>query len=129
MDITLLKRVEWTVEDRHFILTRSTNDAILQSPDGMTITLTLAEWHRLADALTRLGLSKLRAPESRADLPTSAGLPWSIALDDQLTSLWNEGQTVRALADLFGRTPGAITSRLVRIGLVEQRSDTNSRKS
>ena len=126
MEITLLKRVEWAVDDRKFALTIGKSEAVLHTPHETTLTLTLAEWHKLTDALVQLGLGRPKAsstrPKSIGETPPNAGTPWSETLDDGLAALWNEGQKVRTLADLFGRTPGAITSRLVRIGLVENKS-------
>ena len=43
--------------------------------------------------------------------------PWGKQEDDLLTTSWRSGKNTRALAELLGRQPGAIRSRLRKLGL------------
>jgi F-box protein 18 (helicase) len=45
--------------------------------------------------------------------------PWTIELDEELTKMYHKGFDVRELAEHFGRTKGAIRSRIKKLGLEE----------
>ncbi len=49
--------------------------------------------------------------------------PWEPEQDEELKKLFSAGTSANDIAKTFGRKPGAIRSRLVRIGLVEHRRD------
>lgn len=46
--------------------------------------------------------------------------PWSDSDDETLEKLWCEGVTVKELAKMFGRNPGAIEKRIEKLELVEK---------
>lgn len=46
-----------------------------------------------------------------------AYLPWTVEYDNELTVLFYEGVKVKALAEHFGRTMGAIRSRISKLEL------------
>ena len=48
--------------------------------------------------------------------------PWSADEDATLRFLFSRGHSIKALADLHGRRPGAIRSRLLKLELVESRA-------
>lgn len=52
----------------------------------------------------------------RQEFP-NAYTPWTDNNDEELLSLWGEGATVEELAEHFRRKPGAIHSRLKKLGL------------
>ena len=52
----------------------------------------------------------------RKDFP-NAYTPWTENNDAELLSLWGEGATVDELAEHFQRKPGAIHSRIKKLGL------------
>ena len=52
----------------------------------------------------------------RQDFP-NAYTPWTENDDSELLSLWGEGATVEELAEHFQRKPGAIHSRIKKLGL------------
>ncbi len=56
--------------------------------------------------------------ELRAKYP-NIGKPWSKEDDKTLTDMFKEGIENNEIAQHFGRRPGAITSRLVHLGLIE----------
>ena len=63
-----------------------------------------------------------------ADTPNNAGQPWKPEEDEELESRFDSGMGgVSKLEKLHGRTKGAISSRLVRLGKIEERSDVNIR--
>lgn len=49
-------------------------------------------------------------------LPENTGKPWTEELDQELCRLFDEGMKKKDLCAHFGRTPGAIESRLQRLG-------------
>lgn len=64
-------------------------------------------------------LEHLEKREKRAQaLPENAGKPWSDAEDEQLKAAFSSGASAKDLVALHGRTAGAISSRLVRLGLI-----------
>ncbi len=50
----------------------------------------------------------------------NAYMPWSDEDDEALTAGFENDTTINALAKEFGRKPGAIRSRLVKLGLIEE---------
>ncbi|OXC79329.1 hypothetical protein [Caballeronia sordidicola] len=66
-------------------------------------------------------LEKL-APPARAvrERPANAGRSWSEVEDARLLKSFDAGVSPKDLAQLHGRTKGAIDSRLVKLGRVEQ---------
>lgn len=68
----------------------------------------------------------LRPAERRisANLPPNAGKPWSAEEDSQLLAEYHAGQKIPQLAQFHARTAGAIRTRLVRLGEIENRRDT-----
>jgi F-box protein 18 (helicase) len=49
----------------------------------------------------------------------SAYRPWTPLLDEELTKMYCEGITVKDMAKHFGRTKGAIESRISKLELME----------
>lgn len=54
-------------------------------------------------------------------LPENNGKPWTDDLDRELCTLFDIGMKKKDLCVHFARTPGAIESRLVRLGKIERR--------
>ena len=57
----------------------------------------------------------------RNPLPENNGKPWTDDLDRELCTLFDIGMKKKDLCAHFARTPGAIESRLVRLGKIERR--------
>jgi len=55
--------------------------------------------------------------------PERAGEGWDRSDDEELKALFTQRRPVPAMAAELGRTRGAITARLLRLGLVNERSD------
>jgi hypothetical protein len=53
-------------------------------------------------------------------LPENAGKPWTSEEDDRLAAAYDAGQGLNELAAAHGRTRGAIRSRLIRLGKIEE---------
>jgi hypothetical protein len=53
-----------------------------------------------------------RKYQVKKNLPSKAYEPWSEEADKRLIDLYNQGKTVKELSEIFGRTSGAISSRL-----------------
>jgi hypothetical protein len=72
---------------------------------------------RAADALE----TKERRDAARIEkpLPSAAGQPWTAEDDERLKTEFKEVASIRSLAELHSRTRGAISARLLRLGLVE----------
>ncbi len=54
--------------------------------------------------------------------PDRAGQGWDRSEDEELRFLFGQRRPVTAIATELGRTRGAVTTRLVRLGLVQERS-------
>ena len=54
--------------------------------------------------------------QSEKPLPENNGKPWTEELDQELCRLFDEGMKKKDLCAHFGRTSGAIESRLQRLG-------------
>lgn len=66
----------------------------------------------------------LRPGEKKAPVsPPNAGKSWSAEEDDQLLAEYHAGRKASQLAQLHGRTAGAIRARLVHLGEIEDRRD------
>ena len=66
--------------------------------------------------------SKPQKP-AKGKRPERMGEGWDRAQDDELRFLFTQRRPVQTIAAELGRTRGAITARLLRLGLVNERSD------
>lgn len=85
---------------------------VLQNPDVVRALFTAA---RALEGLAVHATSKSRNP----NLPANAGRPWSEEESQQLAAEFDSGKTQAQLVESHERTPGAIRSRLVRLGKLE----------
>lgn len=75
-------------------------------------------------AVKVLDTAAKRAERSKA-LPDNAGRSWSEKEDQELLALFDSNVPLKDIAQRHGRTPGAIASRLVRLGRIKERADTH----
>ena len=61
--------------------------------------------------------------------PRNAGLPWTAELRAEAAAKFKQGRSVDELAESFERTPGAITSELVKQGLIDATEVTGYRQN
>ena len=54
--------------------------------------------------------------ERRKKMPSKTGQPWTAEEDARLVEAYESGREIAALAEEHGRTRGAITSRLTKLG-------------
>ena len=73
--------------------------------------------HRQPKNIAGAGFDKIRA------VHPNAYRAWEPEQDEELKKLFSAGQSTAELAKIFGRKPGAIRSRLARVGLAEQRPE------
>ena len=71
--------------------------------------------------------SVIRKAETNDGRPGKAGKPWSEVEDEQLLKAFDAGATVHDLASIHERSAGGITSRLVRLGRITERSEAQAR--
>lgn len=66
-------------------------------------------------------LSELETKKSGSTriLPENAGKPWTKEDDLKLIAMFDEGCSKQEMMSFFGRTNGAITSRLARLGKID----------
>jgi hypothetical protein len=91
----------------------------------MTIDATVAKMESICDRL-EAALAELSKPAekrnpyaaAREKYP-NAGRPWSAQDDEEMTRLFQSGNSVADLALTFARTPNAVRLRLERLKLVE----------
>jgi hypothetical protein len=79
----------------------------------------MAQWRDVQIALNEV-IGPAPFPRSRGDGSSqpNQGQPWTAESDAELRSLWQRKLTIRAIAEHFGRSRGAITARLARLGIV-----------
>lgn len=68
------------------------------------------------------------ASKAQTDLPPAAGKSWTPDEDARLTSEFQTTNDFRAIADMHQRTVGAISARLVRLGLIAPPKSPASRE-
>ena len=61
--------------------------------------------------------------------PRNAGLPWTEELRAEAAAKFKKGNSVNELAECFERTSGAITSELIKQGLMESSEVTGYRQN
>ena len=59
-------------------------------------------------------------PGPRRPGPERRGEPWSSEEDEMLIDSWRRHGSIRSLATSHSRTPSAIRSRLLKLGVIEQ---------
>ena len=79
--------------------------------------------------LCRESLKTIRPPKRTAEQrqndniengkPRNAGLPWTTELRAEAAAKFKKGSSVNELAESFERTPGAITSELIKQGFID----------
>jgi hypothetical protein len=122
----VIARVEWGNGASGFRLERQENPlgegARLVLPTGEFVEFAKADWIQIALAIGRLFPDEVHT-RLDADVRPNAGKPWSTQIDRELTVLWEKSdRSSKATAELarsFGRTRGAIRSRLFGLGLIE----------
>lgn len=67
-------------------------------------------------SLATNALEQMSVKEAKDSLPSNAGLPWTDSMDTELLKQYRFGKSVIEIAMKFQRTPGAITSRLMKLG-------------
>lgn len=58
-------------------------------------------------------------PAKGKTLPENAGAPWTTEADEELKLMYEKGIHISELSKHFGRTRGAIKSRLDKLGITE----------
>ena len=80
---------------------------------------TMDEHHKKAYIVEFIKARSLSFEVTRLKYPNYLK-PWSESDDTTLERLWCEGTSVKELADLFGRNPGAINARIEKLELIEK---------
>ena len=100
---------------------RSSDIHILQSGDeqspGSSKQIETAEASFEKSAQVKPSEDKSYTVEQVRKTHTNAYRPWTEALDDELTAMYCEGVNIRDMAKHFGRTKGAIRSRIKKLDL------------
>lgn len=68
-------------------------------------------------------VSEAQVRGKNTNLPENSGKPWTPELDQQLCDMFDCGTSVKEMCELFKRSRGGITARLVRLGKIENRAD------
>src|SRR5215207_1293914 len=116
MTFSLRKMIQWSVGSGEFTFVVSGGSAEFRTPDGQSLSMSDEQWRALCyvidDSIPKVSLSRANALSGTP----CAGQPWTVDLDKRLMARWNEGVEISPLAAEFGRTKGAIKSRLVKLG-------------
>ena len=70
----------------------------------------------------------IKTEKRKSDLPENAGKPWKTDEDEALSANFDCGMTMEQLSSHHKRTKGSITSRLVRLGKISDRSNVHIRE-
>jgi len=73
------------------------------------------------DSMLTRRLEKNKLKQKDRIKPINHGGPWDDNLDDELYKLYSNGKVISEIAKYFGRSHGSIKSRLVRIGLINEK--------
>lgn len=68
-------------------------------------------------------VSEAQVRGKNTNLPENSGKPWTPELDQQLCDMFDCGTSVKEMCELFKRSRGGITARLVRLGKIENRAE------
>ena len=65
-------------------------------------------------------LEKSRKASAAKNLPGNSGTPWDKSEERRMVKAYNSGKPIKEIAKRHERTEGAIMSRLVKLGVVEE---------
>lgn len=65
-------------------------------------------------------LNHLDEKKPKKNMPVNAGKPWTQVDDEQLKIYFESGMTRKEISDNFQRSTGSITSRLTKLGLLDE---------
>ena len=85
-----------------------------------TETRTIEDWeYRVLDKVsTPQTPKKAYTFEEKRKEHGNAYLPWEKIADDILINFYNEGKTIKEIAEIMERSKGAIQSRLKKLGII-----------
>jgi hypothetical protein len=126
------RAVSWTRDGAAWRVVRGVRDGaqvVVVTRDGAeVVTLERGALWDLIDGVGLLFDGAVRHPDDVADGPPAPrdgpaqiGARWTQEQDAALAAAWRGGATIAALADRFERTTGGIVSRLVHVGVCEDR--------
>lgn len=90
-----------------------------EASSGEPLPLVHALRHTQVHATLSAALALLEGASTVPPRPRNAGRAWSPDEDAALGTLYDAGTKVAGLAESLGRTRGAITARLVKLGRIE----------
>ena len=70
--------------------------------------------------------TKQRPAHRNDGLPARHGHAWSAEEDKQLVTMFRKGEAIADIASAHQRKHGAITARLIKLGLIEETADARS---
>lgn len=110
------ERVTWRQGDGRYVFEVEQGGlfAKLSSPHGSSLTLPMAAWEGLLDALA--GARKTRARGERG-FPVRSGSRWYEGEAGELAAAFNDGRTIQQLARAHNRSEFAVEAQLDRMGL------------
>jgi len=80
--------------------------------------------YQIADTVRALGVAikalekQQKSVARQKSLPSGAGRPWNEEEDNRLIDAYNDGDSIKELSKVHDRTEGAISSRLLKHGMI-----------
>ena len=73
---------------------------------------------KYVEASKKVEKTKAYTLEEKRKEHGNAYLPWEKVADDILINFYNEGKTIKEIAEIMERSKGAIQSRLKKLGII-----------
>ena len=97
-----------------------------QGADERLPLLSSRERQRLNARMPDQDATKQRPAHRNDGLPARHGHAWSAEEDKQLVTMFRKGEAIADIASAHQRKHGAITARLIKLGLIEETADARS---
>ncbi|MSQ01384.1 MAG: hypothetical protein EXR71_05750 [Myxococcales bacterium] len=126
--------IDWTLDHERYHFCWLALDPLLTLPDGRELQLSLAHWWALREVLALLphnpgrdgGSVRSAALAAPGHEESRHGKAWTAEEEDRVRSFWEAGGDPAEIGRALGRSRGAVSARLVRLGLLDE-ADANLR--
>lgn len=121
--------IDWTLDHERYHFCWLAQEPMLTLPDGRELQMSLTHWWAIREVLALLPPNPTRdgsAPARPAANPQVAreesrrGKAWTAREEDDVRARWAAGGDAAEIGLALGRSRGAVTARLVLMGLLDE---------